>query len=189
MAGQVLAATETTSSALAFIFYELAKNSSLQESVYDELTTAADNDNLETLKLLGAYVTEGLRFRPPVALTGSRVVPNGGIDILGYYIPAGTVVTTQSLSMSRQRSDLFPNYDVFDPARWLEEDQLAERRRLTAFYYWDTNSPHLPSKNPLAWGPVGARVVTWRPIRCVSSSRLCYASSRSPLPLRLPRSQ
>ncbi|KAG6364599.1 hypothetical protein INS49_006201 [Diaporthe citri] len=132
MAGQVLAATETTSSALAFIFYELAKNSSLQESVYNELSNAADNDNLENLKLLGACVSEGLRFRPPVALTGSRVVPNGGIDILGYYIPAGTVVTTQSLSMSRQRPDLFPNYDIFDPTRWLDEDQVAERRRLTA---------------------------------------------------------
>lgn len=33
MAGQVLAATKTTS-ASAFIFYELAKNISLQESIY-----------------------------------------------------------------------------------------------------------------------------------------------------------
>ncbi|KAH0424290.1 cytochrome p450 monooxygenase [Colletotrichum camelliae] len=132
MAGQILAATETTSSALAFIFYELAKNSSLQESVVEELNTQHNNDNLDSLKLLGACVTEGLRFRPPVALTGSRVVPKGGIDVLGYYIPEGTVVTTQSLSMSRQRPDLFPNYDVFDPTRWLEEEHLIERRRLTA---------------------------------------------------------
>ncbi|KAF6838359.1 cytochrome p450 monooxygenase [Colletotrichum plurivorum] len=132
MAGQVLAATETTSSALAFIFYELAKNTSLQDSVYQELKNHPDNDNLDSLRLLGACVTEGLRFRPPVALTGSRIVPKGGIDVLGYYIPEGTVVTTQSLSMSRQRPDLFPNYDVFDPARWLEEEHLIERRRLTA---------------------------------------------------------
>lgn len=132
MAGQVLAATETTSSALAFIFYELAKNTSLQESVYNELVTTEDNENLENLKLLAACVSEGLRFRPPVALTGSRVVPKGGVDVFGYYMPAGTVVTTQSLSMSRQRPDLFPNYDVFDPARWLVEDLLTERRRLTA---------------------------------------------------------
>ncbi|KAK7515205.1 cytochrome P450 monooxygenase-like protein [Phyllosticta citriasiana] len=133
MAGQILAATETTSSALAFILYELAKNTSLQEAVFREIDSHPDaNDNLDGLKLLAACISEGLRFRPPVALTGSRVVPKGGVDILGYYIPEGTVVTTQSLSMSRQRPDLFPNYDVFDPTRWLDEEKLAERRRYTA---------------------------------------------------------
>ncbi|KAI3391056.1 hypothetical protein diail_8084 [Diaporthe ilicicola] len=90
----------------------VARNTSLQESVYNELATTADNDDLEDLKLL--------------------VVPKGGVDILGYYMPEGTVVTTQPLSMSRQRPDHFPDYDLFDPTRWLEEDQLAERRRLTA---------------------------------------------------------
>ncbi|KAK8179148.1 cytochrome P450 monooxygenase-like protein [Phyllosticta citribraziliensis] len=132
MAGQVLAATETTSSALAFIFYELARNSSLQDSVSREVATHPDNEGLDGLRLLGACVSEGLRFRPPVALTGSRVVPKGGINILGHYVPEGTVVTTQSLSLSRQRPDLFPNYDVFDPTRWLDKERLAERRRLTA---------------------------------------------------------
>lgn len=132
MAGQVLAATETTSSALAFIFYELAKNPSLLASVYEELQTTTGNDNLDSLKLLGACISEGLRFRPPVALTGSRVAPKGGLNISGYYIPEGTVVTTQSLSMSRQRPDLFPNYDVFDPTRWLDEEHLTERRRMSA---------------------------------------------------------
>ncbi|KAK7424698.1 hypothetical protein QQX98_000275 [Neonectria punicea] len=131
MAGQILAATETTSSALAFIFYELAKNQSLLDSLYRELAEVSDT-TLENAKLLDACITEGLRFRPPVALTGSRVAPRGGLDVLGYYIPEGTVVTTQSLSMSRQRPDLFPNFDVFDPTRWLDEDRLQERRKLTA---------------------------------------------------------
>jgi len=130
MAGQILAATETTSSALAFIFYELAKNPGLVEEVYEELQTVEGYNNLDSLKLLDACVKEGLRFRPPVALTGSRLVPKGGLDILGYYIPEGTVVTTQSLSMSRQRPDLFPNCDVFDPMRWLDEDKAEERRHL-----------------------------------------------------------
>ncbi|ESK84281.1 cytochrome p450 monooxygenase [Moniliophthora roreri MCA 2997] len=132
MAGQILAATETTSSALAFIFYELAKNPGLAESVNKELQTVDGYSALDNLKLLNACISEGLRFRPPVALTGSRVIPKGGMDILGYYIPEGTVVTTQSLSLSRQRPDLFPNYDVFDPTRWLDEEKLAERRRCTA---------------------------------------------------------
>ena len=131
MAGQILAATETTSSALAFIFYYLAIDPGLVEALFKELRSFDGFDGLES-ELLNTCMTEGLRFRPPVALTGSRVVPSGGLNVLGYYLPAGTVVTTQSLSLSRQRPDLFPNYDEFDPWRWLDDDSqlVSERRRL-----------------------------------------------------------
>ena len=131
MAGQVLAATETTSSALAFIYYELAKNPSLQEELYKEVAAHEGYEELDSLKLLDACIKEGLRFRPPVALTGSRLVPAGGINVLDYHLPAGTVVTTQSLSMSRQRPDLFPDFDTYNPRRWLVEDEhSAERRKM-----------------------------------------------------------
>ncbi|KAF2226265.1 cytochrome P450 monooxygenase-like protein [Elsinoe ampelina] len=130
MAGQVLAATETTSSALAFIYYELAKNQSLQQDLYDEISSHDGYTDLDSLKFLDACIKEGLRFRPPVALTGSRLVPAGGLEILGHYLPAGTVVTTQSLSMSRQRPDLFPDFDSYNPRRWLDDENVAEKRRL-----------------------------------------------------------
>ncbi|KXT19053.1 hypothetical protein AC579_8761 [Pseudocercospora musae] len=131
MAGQILAATETTSSALAFIYYELAKNSTLQQELYQELMSADTDEELDSLKLLDACIKEGLRFRPPVALTGSRLVPQGGLEVCGHYLPEGTVITTQSLSMSRQRPDLFPDYDTYNAHRWLQEDgKSAERKHL-----------------------------------------------------------
>ncbi|KNG50506.1 cytochrome p450 monooxygenase [Stemphylium lycopersici] len=130
MAGQVLAATETTSSALAFIYYELAKNQYLQRELYKEVIAHEGYEELDSLKLLDACIKEGLRFRPPVALTGSRMVPKEGLNVLGYFLPAGTVITTQSLSMSRQRPDLFPDFDSYNPHRWLDEDNSAEKRRL-----------------------------------------------------------
>lgn len=129
MAGQVLAATETTSSALAFIYYELARNQELQQLLYKEVCAHEGYEELDSLKLLDACIKEGLRYRPPVALTGSRLVPTGGMEVLGYYLPAGTVITTQSLSMSRQRPDLFPDFDTYNPLRWLDEENAAEKRR------------------------------------------------------------
>ncbi|KAJ8115209.1 hypothetical protein OPT61_g3091 [Boeremia exigua] len=129
MAGQILAATETTSSALTFIYYELAKNQSLQQDLHRELCAHEGYEELDSLKLLDACIKEGLRFRPPVALTGSRLVPEGGMYVLGYFLPAGTVITTQSLSMSRQRPDLFPDFDSYNPGRWLEDEASAEKRR------------------------------------------------------------
>ncbi|CAE7135275.1 unnamed protein product [Rhizoctonia solani] len=147
MAGQLLAATETTSSTIAFIMYELAKNPGLVERLHSELQTVTGNNELDTLKLLDATIKEGLRFRPPVALTGSRTVPKvstlvdrsmttlsimsqGGMEVMGYFVPGGTVLTTQALSICRQRPDLFPNADVFDPSRWLDSEYLDERRKL-----------------------------------------------------------
>lgn len=131
MAGQILAATETTSSALAYIFYELAKNQALQTRLRAELLTHEGYEELESLKFLDACIREGLRFRPPVALTGSRAVPAGGLEVCGYYLPAGTVVTTQALSMSRQRKDLFPDYDVYNPQRSVDDEaNESERRKL-----------------------------------------------------------
>lgn len=108
----------------------MAKNQSLQEDLYQELRGHEGYEELDALKLLDACIKEGLRFRPPVALTGSRLVPEGGLNVLGYFLPAGTVVTTQSLSMSRQRPDLFPDFDSYNPYRWLEEESSAEKRRL-----------------------------------------------------------
>ncbi|EUC66191.1 cytochrome P450 family monooxygenase, partial [Rhizoctonia solani AG-3 Rhs1AP] len=130
MAGQLLAATETTSSTISFIMYELAKNPGLVQQLHSELQTVAGNNELDTLKLLDATIKEGLRFRPPVALTGSRTVPKGGMEMMGYFVPEGTVLTTQAMSICRQRPDLFPNADVFDPSRWLESECLGERRKL-----------------------------------------------------------
>lgn len=130
LAGQMLAATETTSSALTFIFYELAKNQTLLEEIYQEVLSHDSDEELDSLKLVDACIKEGLRFRPPVALTGSRLIPKGGVSVLGYFLPEGTVVTTQSLSMSRQRPDLFPDCDVFNPKRWLDDEKRTERRQL-----------------------------------------------------------
>ncbi|KAI9146926.1 putative cytochrome P450 [Paramyrothecium foliicola] len=132
ISGVLLAATETTSTGLAFIFYELAKQLALIEKLYEEIQDLEDYDDLEELPMLNACIIEGLRFRPPAAFTASRVASKGGIDIMGYQIPEGTTITTQSLSMSRQRPDIFPNYDTYDPTRWLDIKDLSERRKMVA---------------------------------------------------------
>ncbi|KXS19848.1 cytochrome P450 [Gonapodya prolifera JEL478] len=91
-------------------------------ALHKELNTVEGTNVLETLPFLDACIRKDLRFQPPVALTGSRLVPQGGMD--------GTVLTMQSLSMSRQRPDLFPHAEEYDATRWIGADVLAERRAL-----------------------------------------------------------
>jgi cytochrome P450 len=65
--------------------------------LYEELCAHKGYEDLESLKRLDACIKEGLRFRPPVALTGSGLVPERGLHVLDYFLPAGTLVTTVSV--------------------------------------------------------------------------------------------
>lgn len=44
----------------------------------------------QTLPYLDACVNEATRLHPPFALPFERVVPEPGMEVDGYYIPAGT---------------------------------------------------------------------------------------------------
>ena len=46
-----------------------------------------------------------------------RLVPSGGCTIEGYYLPEGTVVSTQPPLMNRH-PDIFPAPEKFSPDRW-----------------------------------------------------------------------
>jgi hypothetical protein len=87
------------------------------EKLNKELQCIKGYIHIESLKLLDACTKEGLHFRPPVAFTGSRFAPKGGLDVLGYSIPESIVIIIQALSIGRQRPDLFPNNEFYDPMR------------------------------------------------------------------------
>jgi cytochrome P450 len=63
--------------------------------------------------------------------------PDEDFDLMGYPIPAGTIVSTQAWSMHRNAS-VFANPDAFLPQRWLDSysssDQLVKmHQHLIAF--------------------------------------------------------
>lgn len=69
-----------------------------------------------------------------------RVVPSRGstpvskmdedFDLMGYALPPGTIVSTQSWSMHRD-AEVFPNPYAFVPERWLAVDgSMMDEERL-----------------------------------------------------------
>lgn len=85
---------DTTGTALTYITYMLATHPELFPELAKEISPYKDIDSLklvelEQLSLLNAVIYETLRLWPPAPSTVPRVVPENGVEIGGYHLPAG----------------------------------------------------------------------------------------------------
>lgn len=104
------------------------------EKLYEELRTASVShpypkwSEIRGLPYLDACVQEGARMHPPFALPFERVVPAGGITILGYYLPGGTVVGGSPYVVNRHKETFGQDAEFWRPERWLEKDEHHKHR-------------------------------------------------------------
>lgn len=106
----LIAGIETTSTALAWTCYELARHPHAQQAIRDE-RTRGEND------YVAAVVKESLRLHPPV-LMGPIPKLTEDIDIQGYHIPAGTYVTVGTVVIHRNSAN-YSDPNTFLPERFL----------------------------------------------------------------------
>src|SRR5271154_807234 len=100
-----IAASDTTSVALTFLLYHLLANRQHWERLANEVRSAYASSSdichssLLKLSFLDAVIHESwsrpnnlivvLRLRPPVPSNLQREVPEGGMMVAGFYVPAG----------------------------------------------------------------------------------------------------
>ncbi|KAI9674803.1 MAG: hypothetical protein M1817_001707 [Caeruleum heppii] len=125
IAAMYFAGTDTTSTIISFLTFEIARRPDIQSNLFAELKeripdpdTFPDYAEVETFPYLDCVVQEGLRVYATIPSHLERVVPAGGTKLHGYDIPAGTVVGTQAYSLHRNE-EVFPRSHHFDPDRWL----------------------------------------------------------------------
>lgn len=70
-----------------------------------------------------ACLREALRRYPPVAGPLPRVVPKGGANIAGYFVPGGTVVGVSQWAMNHSGRN-FSDPLAFIPERFLAPDEF-----------------------------------------------------------------
>ncbi|PPQ73825.1 hypothetical protein CVT26_012140 [Gymnopilus dilepis] len=133
--GHCMAGTDTTSTSISYLFWELSRRPDIMKKLQAELDDAIpdskllpDITTLQELPYLNAFMKEGLRVYTAVPSLLERVVPsstskhgpsNEIFDMMGYALPPGTIVATQAWSMHRDPV-VFPSPDSFVPERWLE---------------------------------------------------------------------
>lgn len=127
----VFAGTDTTSTTLTYLFWELARNQHWQARLRDELrkeSKAMTYQSLKDLSLLNALVDEALRLHPAAPASLQRIVPTGGGQLCGYHVPAKTIVSMQCYTTQRDAT-VFPDPDVFTPDRWLTKSGPTEEMK------------------------------------------------------------
>ena len=112
------------------LFYYLLKH----RDVYNKLREEVDNNlprdpkedirfsDARALPYLQAVVNETFRIHPSFAVMYERVVPAGGADIAGHFVPEGTIVGVNPWVVQRNSEVFGKDANVYRPERWLEND-------------------------------------------------------------------
>ena len=117
----MVAGHETTSVALSWTLYELAREPQIQAKVREEINSVLCDDTemtwdtIEELAYLEKVIKESLRRHPPACMTSRTAIAD--VTIGGYFIPKGTVVAFLIDSLQRT-SKYWPNPDDFNPRRF-----------------------------------------------------------------------
>ena len=118
----MMASSMTTSIALGWTTYYLARNTAVRELLEREIDEVLDGrpvtlEDCDRLPYTRAVIQESLRLAPPAYAIGRRAVKDGTIG--GYFIPAGS--NLQLFLFPNQRDErYFPEAGRFQPERWLQ---------------------------------------------------------------------
>ncbi len=120
----LVAGNETSSNALTWMFYELAKNATYRELISAEVLTIfgdkeIDFQGLSKLTFTMQVLKETLRLYPPFWMI-DRVALNED-EFNGVKIPQDTIVVPYIYGAQR-RADLWQSPDKFDPDRFLKSN-------------------------------------------------------------------
>lgn len=127
----LIAGSDTTATALTYLFYYLAKDPSLVQRLREELKEHKITQDqtisipaLQKLPFLNAVMTEVLRIRPPVPGGTQRKSPPEGITVKGHYIPPEIQVLMPMHTVMRSPR-AFVQPDEFIPERWTTRPELV----------------------------------------------------------------
>ncbi|KAK9245889.1 cytochrome P450 [Lipomyces tetrasporus] len=120
----LLAGHETTTGALTWTLWALAKHPEVQEKLRQEVRAAFPGgiddmnsaDAVESLKYLNNVLREGLRVHPPLPIAVREAAEN--IAIENTFIKKGTVVQISIALLNKSPKLWGPDAEEFKPERW-----------------------------------------------------------------------
>lgn len=116
----LMAGHETTATALSWALHWVLRNPVVLERLRTESESAGDDPEpaaIARLPYLQAVCSETLRIYPVGMLTFARRTRQP-VEMAGYLLPAGTVVTG-SIFLAHRRPEVYPDPERFDPDRFL----------------------------------------------------------------------
>ncbi|CAD7704570.1 unnamed protein product [Ostreobium quekettii] len=128
--GFMIAATDTTSHSIAWALFAIASHPKVQQKIVDELKTsgllhrikegATDRvsySEIMGLEWLGMAMKEVIRMFPVVPIGSMRITAADGMNVYGYRVPKGTVVSVNVHCLNYSPL-LWDDPGTFNPERW-----------------------------------------------------------------------
>ena len=100
----IIAGTDTTGVTLTYLTWAVLQRPQLQKELEAEVATLPEGyteNDLQALPLLNAVIEETHRLYGAAPSSLPRVVPQGGTNMSGFFIPGGTTVCTQAYTLHR----------------------------------------------------------------------------------------
>ncbi|KAK8113576.1 cytochrome P450 [Apiospora sp. TS-2023a] len=155
-------AGDTTSTAIAALFFYLSRNPEVYKKLAQEIRSAFRSGSeirsgplLQSCRYLRACIDEALRITPPVAGTLWREPYaneyQGGESFVvdGHVIPPGTQVGVSIYAIHHEEA-YFPKPLLFRPERWVESDAETLKRMNLAFCPFSLGSRGCAGKSIVA---------------------------------------
>ncbi|KAI1804351.1 cytochrome P450 [Daldinia bambusicola] len=130
----IIAGSETTATLLCGATYLLATNPRALAKVTEEVRSSFNSDEEITLTSVGklrymlACLNESLRQYPPVTTDLPRRIPKGGANIVGKFLPEGTICSVFQWVINYDQRWWKDPYK-FAPERWLDDPEYENDRR------------------------------------------------------------
>ncbi|KAI2832772.1 hypothetical protein CBS12448_6822 [Aspergillus niger] len=136
----IIAGTESTAGTIRSILIHILSSpvvySKLKNEIHDAvqkgpISSPISNKEVRDLPYLQAVIQESIRMRPPLLGLFPKVVPAGGVEYHGQFIPGGTHICMNTSSLLHSKSLFGNDPSVFRPERFMEasEDTCSERRK------------------------------------------------------------
>lgn len=155
-AEQVVAGSDTTSSAINGVFLHLMSNPRVQRKLQREIDEAVQSgkshssttgiisqERARQLPYLQAVIRESMRVRVPVVNLFSKDVPPNGdtvtVDGQSVFLPGGTCIGYSANAMHSDKTLYGDDAQSFRPERWFEKDaeKLAAMTRTNDLIFGD----------------------------------------------------
>ncbi|EOA34702.1 hypothetical protein CARUB_v10022270mg [Capsella rubella] len=117
----LLAGRDTTSSALTWFFWLLAKHPQVMAKIRQEINTKFDHEDLEKLVYLHAALFEAMRLFPPLPFNHKSPAKS---DVLpsGHKVEADSKIVICIYALGRMRSVWGEDASDFKPERWVSDN-------------------------------------------------------------------
>jgi cytochrome P450 len=125
-------------------FWHVLHDPRVHSTLISEILSASKSGNLsqrvtwaeaQQLPYFQACLKEAMRVRPAVGVNITRLIPQGGAEIDGTWLPGGTSVAVNGWVLHRDRKVFGEDADDFRPERWLKDEERSKKMERYMFQF------------------------------------------------------